>query len=28
VANLRGKAAYDRLRDAMTEIWRLENDMP
>jgi len=28
VANLRGKAAYDRLRDAMTEIWRRENDMP
>lgn len=28
VANLRGKAAYDRLRDAMTEIWRLENEMP
>jgi hypothetical protein len=27
VANLRGKVAYDRLRDAMTEIWRLENDM-
>jgi hypothetical protein len=27
VANLRGKVAYDRLRDAMIEIWRLENDM-
>lgn len=27
VANLRGKAAYDRLRDAMTEIWRLENEV-
>ena len=28
VANMRGKVAYDRLRDAMTEIWRLENEMP
>ena len=28
VANLRGKVAYDRLRDAMTEIWRRENEMP
>jgi hypothetical protein len=28
VANLRGQAAYHRLRDAMTEIWeRNKNDM-
>lgn len=27
VANLRGKVAYDRLRDAMMEIWRVENEL-
>lgn len=27
VATLRGTSAYNELRDAMTEIWRLENEM-